>query len=629
MQNNCRQFITILILILIPLQISCSKEVDSLYISRHYIKHEFRIKMRDGIKLFTAVYTPTDTSKNYPILMVRTPYTVAPYGENNYPSNFEVPDEMVGEGYIFVFQDVRGSFMSEGQFINMRPYIPGKKTKNDVDESSDTYDTIDWLVKNIHHNNGRVGMWGISYPGFYAAMGTIDAHPALKAVSPEAPIANWFIGDDMHHNGAFSLMMDFDFFSNFGRARDSLTINWPEPLDYASPDAYNFFLDLGPLPDVNNNYFHHNIAFWDSTINHPDYDYYWKAKNNLPHFNNIKPAVMIVGGWYDAEDLYGPLHIYQSIESKNPGAANYLVMGPWFHGGWMRSEGDSLGDISFGSRTSEFFQQKMFIPFFRYYLKGEGSFNQPEAYIFQVGTNKWKSYSSWPPAEVKDEQIYLDKNHSLSFSKPLSGDESYDEYLSDPMKPVPYTNKQLDSRGFYNKNYMIEDQRFASERPDVLVYETEVLKEDLTISGPIHANLYVSTSGTDADWVVKIIDEFPSDASDPLNNPNKIEMGNYQELVRGEIMRGRYYKSFEDPQPFEQEKVTSVGFDLQDIDHTFLKGHKIMIQIQSSWFPFFDRNPQTFVKNIYKAGQKDFKKAVNRIYHSAAYPSSLHIKVSH
>ncbi len=629
MLKNFVNLITILILIIIPLQITQSAGDDSLYISRHYNKREYRIPMRDGIKLFTAVYTPVDTLEDYPILMLRTPYTVAPYGEKNYPNNFGVPDEMVRDGYIFVFQDVRGRFMSEGEFINMRAYIADKKTKDDIDESSDTYDTIDWLVKNIHHNNSRVGMWGISYPGFYAAMGTIDAHPALKAVSPEAPIANWFIGDDMHHNGAFSLMMDFDFFANFGRPRDSLTIHWPPPLDYASPDAYDFFLDLGPLPNVNKNYFHHSIAFWDSTINHPDYDYYWKAKNNLPHFNNIKPAVMIVGGWYDAEDLYGPLHIYESIERNNPGADNYLVMGPWFHGGWMRSEGDSLGDISFGSRTSEFFQQKMFIPFFKHYLKEEGSFNQPEAYIFQVGTNKWKSYSSWPPPDVKDDQIYLRDNHALSFSKPENGGESYDEYLSDPMKPVPYTAKQLDSRGFYNKNYMIEDQRFASQRPDVLVYETEPLKDNLTISGPIQAELYVSTSGTDADWVVKIIDEFPSDALNPGHNPNKIEMGDYQELVRGEIMRGRYYKSFEDPQPFEPDSVSKVKFHLQDIDHTFLKGHKIMIQVQSSWFPFFDRNPQTFVKNIYKADQKNFKKAINRIYHSAVHPSSLHVKIAH
>jgi putative CocE/NonD family hydrolase len=595
------------------------------YIKTHYNKHEYRIEMRDGVKLFTAVYSPKDTSVDYPILMIRTPYTSWPYGEDNYPDDFEVPEEMVKDGYIFVFQDVRGRFMSEGSYVNMRPYISDKKSKNDVDESSDTYDTIDWLVKHVSHNNGKVGMWGISYPGFYAAMGSIDAHPALAAVSPEAPIANWFMGDDMHHNGAFSLSMNFDFFSNFGRPRDSLTTRWPESLQYDSPDAYNFFLSLGPLPNVNKNFFHHNIAFWDSTIEHPNYDYYWKAKNNLPHFHNVTPAMLIVGGWYDAEDLYGPLHIYKSIEEKNPGSDNYLVMGPWFHGGWMRSDGDSLGDISFGAKTSEFFQQKMFVPFFEHYLKGKGDFNQPEAYVFQTGTNEWKAYSSWPPPNAADAQIYFGNDHSLSFESP--GTEGYDEYLSDPMKPVPYTDTKLDSRRMYNRNYMIEDQRFASERPDVLVYESDPLENNVTISGPLQAELYVSTTGTDGDWVVKIIDEFPADADNPEPNPNDVEMGDYQELVRGEIMRGRYRNSFEKPEPFKSGEVSKVDFSLQDINHTFLKGHRIMIQVQSSWFPFFDRNPQSFVKNIYKAEQKDFRKAEIRLYHSKQYPSSLHVKL--
>jgi uncharacterized protein len=597
------------------------------YIRDHYNKHEYRIPMRDGIKLFTSVYTPKDTSKDYPVLMVRTPYDVGPYGEDNYPRSFGVPEEMTEDGYIFVFQDVRGRYMSEGHYINMRPYIPDKKTKNDVDESSDTYDTVDWLVNNIHHNNGRVGQWGISYPGFYAAMGAIDAHPALVAVSPEAPIANWFIGDDMHHNGAFSLLMDFNFFSNFGRERDSLTTDGPKPMVYQSPDAYDFFLGIGPLPNVNRNFFHNSIAFWDSTINHPNYDYYWKAKNNLPHFNNIKPAVMIVGGWYDAEDLYGPLHIYRSIEEKSPATDNYIVMGPWSHGGWMRSDGDSLGDFSFGSLTSEFFQKSMFVPFFEHYLKGKNDFSQPDAYVFETGTNVWKKYSSWPPPDVTNEQIYFQRDQTLTFKKPENIGISHDEYLSDPMKPVPYTDSKLDSRRFYNRNYMIEDQRFASERPDVLVYKTEPLEENITIAGPIKADLYVSTSGTDADFVVKVIDEFPADAPNPRPNPERVEMGDYQELVRGEIMRGRFRNSFEKPEPFESGKVEKVKFDLQDINHTFLKGHKIMIQVQSSWFPFFDRNPQTYVENIYKAEQEDFQKAFIRLYHSEKYPSSIHVKV--
>jgi uncharacterized protein len=597
------------------------------YLSQHYNKYEYRIEMRDGVKLFTSVYIPKDTSKNYPFLMLRTPYTVAPYGKDKFKDHFEIPDEMIKDGYIFVFQDVRGQFMSEGKFINMRPYIQDKKTKNDVDESSDTYDTIDWLIKNIKHNNGKVGMWGISYPGFYAAMGAIDAHPALVAVSPEAPICNWFLGDDMHHNGAFSLLLDFDFFAIFGRKKDSLTTTWPEPMQYASPDAYDFFLKLGPLSNVNKDFFHHGISFWDSTAAHPDYDYYWKAKNNYPHFNNIKPAMLIVGGWFDSEDLYGPLHIFKSIEEKNPSANAHIVMGPWFHGGWMRSEGDSLDDISFGSKTSEFFQKNIFVPFFEYYLKGKGNFNKPKAYVFQTGTNEWKQYSSWPPSNAEDKQIYFNESQSLSFTKPVNSGNSYDEYLSDPMKPVPYTNKQADSRGFYYKNYMIEDQRFAAERTDVLVFKTEPLKENVTISGPMTAELYVSTTGTDADFVVKIIDEYPDDAPNPKPNPNFVEMGDYQQLVRGEIMRGRYRSSFEKPEAFLPGKVSKVEFNIQDINHTFLKGHKIMFQVQSSWFPFFDRNPQIFVPNIYNAEQKDFQKSDIKLYHSAEYPSCVYVKV--
>ncbi len=617
-------FLLSFLILFIPF-ISCAQNYN--YIKDNYIKHEYRIPMRDGVKLFTAVYSPKNMDKKYPIIMIRTPYSVAPYGEDKYPENFQLPEQFEKDGYIFVFQDVRGKFMSEGTFVNMRPYIPNKKSNKDIDETTDTYDTIDWLIKNIKNNNGKVGIWGISYPGFYAAMSTIDAHPALKAVSPQAPIADWFIGDDMHHNGAFSLMLNFDFFRIFGLPRTGLTTEWKNEIYYPSPDAYNFFLNLGALPNANKNYFHNKVAFWDSSMSHGTYDYFWKSRSNLPYFKNIKPAVMIVGGWYDAEDLYGPLHIYQSIENKNKNNSDMIVMGPWFHGGWARAKGDSLGDFSFGGIQSEFYQKNILYPFFTHYLKGNDSLNLPEAYVFDTGLNKWESFNSWPPQNIKPSSLYFNSNKELTFTNEYpKRNIGFDEYLSDPNKPVPYTVKQLDSKAYYNRNYMIEDQRFASERPDVLVYETKSLENNVTIAGPITADLYFSTSGTDADIVVKVIDVFPDDAENPKPNPNHVEMGGYERLVRADIMRGKFRNSYEKPEPFTPNKTAEVKVHLNDINHTFVKGHKIMVQIQSSWFPIFDRNPQAFV-DIYNAKDSDFKKAFNRIYHSDKYQSKINFNV--
>lgn len=592
----------------------------------NYDKKEYRIPMRDGVTLFTSVYIPKDTTKDYPILMVRTPYTVAPYGEDKFPQSLGPNEEFAKEGFIFVFQDVRGKFMSEGEFVNMRPYINDKKTNKDVDESSDTYDTIDWLIKNIKHNNGNVGLWGISYPGFYAAMSLMDSHPALKAVSPQAPISDWFTGDDMHHNGALTLSMTFNFFKSFDQPRDSLTTQWKTIEPYDSPDMYNFFLKLGPISNINKKYFHNKLPFWNDIIKHGNYDDYWKAHSNLPHFKNVKPAVLIVGGWYDSEDLFGPLNIYKSIEEKNSNNNSHLVMGPWSHGGWARSNGSSFGDFAFGENTSDYYNQKILLPFFNYYLKGEGKLNLPEAITFRTGSDEWENYSTWPPKNVEAKSLYMSAKGKLNWEKSNSKKNLFDEYISDPSKPVPYTAKFYDSQTYYYRTYMNEDQRFAASRTDVLVYETDPLESDLNMSGPIQANLFVSTSGTDADWVVKIIDVYPDSEKNPDDNPNNVELGGYQRLVRFDIMRGKFRNSLEKPEPFVPGKVTNVKFALNDVDHTFKKGHKIMVQIQSSFFPFFDRNPQKFV-DIYSAKETDFQKVKNRVFFSQKYPSHINFSV--
>jgi len=588
----------------------------------YYTKSEYRIPMRDGINLYTVVYTPKDTTLNYPLLLWRTPYSCWPYGEDQYRN---LPTELAKEGYIFVYQDVRGKFMSEGKYVNMRPYIPNKSGKQ-FDESSDAYDAIDWLVRNVKHNNGKVGMFGISYPGFYAAMACIDAHPALKAVSPQAPIANWFVDDDMHHHGALSLQMAFNFFSIFGIKRDSLTNCWPHLPNLPSPDAYSFFNSLEPLSKANKYYFHHHIKFWDQVFQHPDYDDFWKSRNTLPYFKKIKPAVMVVGGWYDSEDLYGTLHTYQSIEEKNPNAHNSLVMGPWPHGWWARSKGDVLGDLNFGSQTGKFYRENIELPFFNFYLKGKANPNLPEAMVFITGSNQWKKFNQWPPKKLIKKTFYLAPKHQLVEHIVKTKKADFDEYQSNPLYPVPYTAHIISSKQMYYRPYMNEDQRFASRRPDVLVYETNDLQHDVTIAGPITADLFVSTTGTDADWVVKLIDVYPDTATNPKPNPRHLVMGNYQELIRGDILRGKYRNSLEKPEPFVPGQPAEIKLKLQDILHTFKKGHKIMVQIQSSWFPFFDSNPQTFT-NIYKAKTKDFVKTTNRVYFSKYLPSKIVVNI--
>jgi uncharacterized protein len=598
---------------------------DKDFIRENYTKQEHKIPMRDGVKLFTHVYTPKDTSERYPMLMLRTPYSVGPYGTNKYPEHLGLNRLLEKEKYIFVFQDVRGRFMSEGQFDNMRPHIDKKVSNLDIDESSDTYDTIDYLLANVRNHNEKVGLWGISYPGFYSSAGMIDAHPALKAVSPQAPIADWWY-DDFRHHGAFFLPHAFNFLSQFGQPRPHLTTSWPGPFPYGTPDGYQFYLDLGPLKNANGErYLKNRVAFWNTICEHPNYDEYWQKRNLLPHLNKVAPAVMTVGGWFDAEDLYGALKTYRAIEKQNPVINNMIVMGPWQHGGWSRSEGERLGNIHFGAKTAEFYQKEIEKPFFEYFLKGKGESNSPKAYMFETGANQWRKFDRWPPANLEKKSLFFQEANRLSFDRPETETDAYDEYVSDPNKPVPSTEAVAIAM---TVEYMTDDQRFASRRPDVVYYQTDVLKEDLTIAGELLADLWVSTSGTDSDWVVKLIDVFPPDAPDyPNMNPNE-HLGGYQMMVRSEVIRGRFRNSNEKPEPFVANEPTKVALELQDVLHTFKKGHRLMVQIQSTWFPLVDRNPQKYVDNIYlQAEEKDFIKATQRVFRSKEHPSALQVGI--
>ncbi|HLK64766.1 MAG TPA: CocE/NonD family hydrolase [Bryobacteraceae bacterium] len=594
------------------------------FIKAHYTKYEYQIPMRDGKKLFTSVYLPKDTSQQYPIMLDRTPYNVGPYGVDNFKMTLGPSERFARDGFIFVYQDVRGRYMSEGEFVNMTPQLDVKRGPKDVDESSDTYDTIEWLIQHLPNHNGKVGMWGISYPGFYTAAGIIDAHPALKAASPQAPIADWFVGDDFHHNGALYLPHAFRFFSGFGHPRPTPTLppaNPPAPLSLA--DAYNFFLTLGPLTNVNEKFFKNDVPFWTEMMQHPTYDEFWQARDLRRHLKNIKPAVMTVGGWFDAEDLFGALNTYKEIEKSSPGANNTLVMGPWFHGGWSRSDGDSLGAVQFGSKTAVFYRDEIEFPFFDYWLKGKGDPKLPEAYVFETGTNQWRREDAWPPKNAQAKALYLQADGKLSFGAPKETGAAFDEYISDPAKPVPYIAGQSPQM---TREHMVEDQRFASTRTDVLTYQTDELSGDVTISGPLTPSLFVSTTGTDSDWVVKLIDVYPEDYPNPDPNPLSLHMGGYQQLIRGEIFRGKFRNSFSKPEPFVPGKLEKIEYTMPDINHCFRKGHRIMVQIQSSWFPLADRNPQKFV-DIYNAKASDFVKATQHVYRSASAASCVRLSV--
>ena len=598
------------------------KEVDQAYLREHYTKYEYRIAMRDGAKLFTAVYAPKDASTAYPLLLSRTPYNCKPYGVDQYPTPRGQLANYAKEKFNFVFQDVRGRFGSEGLFSHIRPHNPSK-TGSDIDESTDCYDTIDWLVKHVPNNNGKVGMMGISYPGFYTSAGMIDSHPALKCASPQAPVSDWFVGDDFHHNGAFYLPHAFHWLSFFGQTLEEPTREQYKPFDYKTPDGYEFYLKIGPLANVEKQHFKGKITFWKELMEHGTYDEFWKSRNIGPHLKNVKAAVLNVGGWFDAEDLYGTLHTYQDVERQNPSIANMLVMGPWAHGQWSAGPGDQLGDVNFAAKTGQFYRDHIELPFLKQYLKDDTDAKLPEAFVFETGTNQWRRYDAWPPKAASEKIFYFHPGGRLSLEPPADSAVTFDEYVSDPAKPVPCVPNIAVGM---SREHMLDDQRFASSRPDVLVYQTDVLEEDVTIAGPIAPRLHVSTTGTDSDWVVKLIDVYSGDFPNPMPNPGGVQMGGYQQLVRCEAMRGKFRNSYETPEPFEPGKVTSVQYVMPDAYHTFRRGHRIMVHVQSSWFPIVDRNPQKFC-DIYHAREEDFQKATQRIYRAGEASSQIRLMV--
>lgn len=593
---------------------------DATYVREHYVKHEYMIPMRDGVRLFTAVYVPSDTAVLHPILMTRTPYSCAPYGEQDFPKYYGEQDSYYfHRDYIRVYQDVRGRYMSEGDYEDVRPYKVVKKSNKDIDETSDTYDTVDWLIKNVRGNNGKVGIKGISYPGFYSWMGTIDAHPAVKATSPQAPVSQWMGGDDWFHNGAFLESHAFSFYANFGWPRSGPTEHYPSHFRFDTPDGYDFFLRLGALRNANDRYLHDSVPMWNTLMKHGSWDGFWEARSILPHLKNLKPATLVVGGWFDTENLFGALHSYEAAERDNIPNNNSLVIGPWAHGWWPRPDLDSLGAIKFESNTTRFYTYNVEGPFFEHYLNGRPDPKLPEAVVFVTGLNQWRTVNHWPPENVTSKNLYFVDSGKLSFEKPSRTRKEYDEYISDPQRPVPYTAEITE---WYNPAFMDEDQRFASRRPDVLTYETDILEREVTITGPITVNLVGSTSGTDCDWIVKVIDVFP----DTLHSSNgtRPPLGGYQMLVRGDVLRGKFRKSLSHPIPFIPDKPTDINFTLQDAFHTFLKGHRVMVQVQSTWFPMIDRNPGRFM-DIYEAKDSDFQKTTQRVYHSPKRSSWIRV----
>ncbi len=582
-------------------------------VSENYVKKEVQIEMRDGVKLHTTIYMPKDASKTYPIIMQRTPYSSRPYGEDQFRSKIGPNEYMMKDGYIVVYQDVRGRWMSEGKYDNMRAFIPNK-TEDQVDEASDTYDTIDWLVKNVSNNNGNVGTWGISYPGFYATYSLLSGHPALKASSPQACIGDFFF-DDFHHNGAY-LLSYWRATAVFGYQKDGPTKEaWYDFPELDSDDQYEFFLKTGPLSNLDA-YYDETNEFWTQLKEHPNYDEFWKSRGLIQHLENIKPAVMTVGGLYDAEDLYGPWETYKNIEARSDNY-NTVVFGPWSHGDWARdSKRQAVGNVYFGDDISDYFQKDIETNFFKHFLKGEGDGDTelPEAHIFDSGSKEWESFDTWPPAKLEERTYYLGGNNELATETPEE-DTSAETFVSDPANPVPYAEGK--KMVFTPRKYMSDDQRFAGQREDVLVYETEVLERDVTLAGEILAKLLVETTGTSADWAVKLIDVYPDDVPNTEETEPGMQMAGYQQMVRSEVMRGRFRESFSDPKPFVPNQQTAVNIKLQDVLHTFKKGHKIMIQVQSTWFPLIDLNPQTYVDNIFKAEEEDFTKQTHKVYHGS------------
>ncbi|KQY00964.1 X-Pro dipeptidyl-peptidase [Massilia sp. Root133] len=605
-----------------------------------YTKYEYRIPMRDGTKLFTVVYVPKDASKTYPFLINRTPYSAGVraegelhYGEDWFPKQIGPSKEFEDAGYIFVKQDVRGRYMSEGRWQEMTPHVNPRRAAGEGQESQDMYDTMEWLLKHVPNNNGKAGIYGISYPGFYTSASIIDSHPAIKAASPQAPVTDLYMGDDSYHGGAFMLAANFGFYASFTEQQNPTPLpkTWAD-FDYGAADSYDFFLKHRTLTNILGTLTDNQRALLAPTIEHDTYDSFWQTRAIAPHLKNVKAAVLTVGGWFDAEDPQGPFTTYHAIGKNNPAIFNGLVMGPWVHGGWARYDGKQLGRVSFDSKTGEYFRQHIQFPFFEQQLKGVKP-AQPIAEVtaFETGSNVWRRYTAWPPVQAKARTLYFGQNGTLAWQQPAAG-AGFDEYVSDPNKPVPYIGYPATS---VPQEYMVSDQRFAATRPDVLVYQTEVLDEDVTVAGPVTPKLFVSTTGTDSDWVVKLIDvypaEYPAGEQPPRGNANDVApprdtLAGYQQLVRANPLRGKFRNGYEHPEPFVPGKVEAISYHLGDVNHTFRRGHRIMVQVQSSWFPLVDLNPQTFV-TIPKAKPEDFKAATQRVYHAAQTPSGLQLLV--
>jgi len=600
-------------------------EKDRALIRAQYTKYEYRVPMRDGAKLFTAVYVPKDAApaKTYPFLIMRTPYSIRPYGADNYPRRLGPAASFTKDGFIFVNQDVRGRYQSDGTFQEMTPHKEHKSSPKDVDESTDTYDTIEWLLKNIPNNNGKAGIYGISYPGFFAAAAMVDSHPALKAASPQAPVTDLYMGDDAYHNGAFMLEANFGFYTFF-KPRTGLEFppkDYPK-FEYGTNDGYDYYLEMGPLAN-SKKLLMQAESYWDDQFLNPNYNDYWKSRNISVHLKNVHCAVMAVGGLFDAEDLVGPYRVFRSVAEFNPNTPDMLVEGPWIHGGWAGTEGDHLGPVNFAAKNSEYFNDQVLLPFFQQYLKDAPDAKLPRALMFETGTNVWRHYDSWPPKNVQPRNLYFAANGKLTFDAPKDATAAFDEYVSDPNRPVPFIETQTTD---IPPEYMDADQRFAAKRTDVLVYVSEPLKEDLTVAGAVSPRLWISSSGTDSDFDVKLIDVYPMDYPDPIPNPKEVQMGGYQQLVRGEPFRAKFRNSFEKPEPLIPNQPTALNYSLPDINHTFRRGHRIMVQIQSSWFPLTDRNPQVFL-SIPDAKPEDFQKATERVYRGGAQASSLVLPV--
>jgi putative CocE/NonD family hydrolase len=582
-------------------------------------KKEVMIAMRDGVKLHTEIYAPKNAKEALPIFLERTPYGISAEDKGYSPKLYRY-SHMIADGYVFVFQDIRGRYGSEGQFVMNRPVHDAGNAKG-IDESTDTYDTIEWLVKNVPNNNGRVGTAGISYGGFLAAMALVNPHPALKAVSEQACMGDGWLGDDFFHNGAFRLSYGYEYAAEMETTKEN------SKLKFDRDDLYDWYLRIGPLSNINKDYLHGKIPSWNSFVEHPSYDEFWREKALAHVLHQATVPNLNVAGWWDQEDFYGPTATYANLEKNDAAHMNYLVVGPWNHGGWAHGPGNFLGQIPFASNTGEYFREKVEAPWFAYWLHDKGELPLKEALLFQTGSNTWTRFDAWPPRDAQVKSLYFGADGKLGFGAPTSdAAETFDSYVSDPSNPVPYRNRPVDET--YPSDHpgrwytwLVQDQRFVERRPDVLSWKSDVLQEDVTLTGQVTAKLFAATTGSDADWVVKLIDVYPEKSDTEWN------LSSYELMIADEIFRGRYRKSYEKPEAIIPGEITPFTIDLHTADHVFKKGHRIMVEVQSTWFPLYDRNPQKFVPNIFEAKEADYQKATQKIYRSQKYPSHVEISV--